>query len=68
MLKQELTDVIKDVVFNAEKYSQYYVSKFGISQGSFSQFRNGTRDINNMQLSTVFKLIDVYNSKNTKWY
>lgn len=65
MNKNNLTDVINDVVFNSDKYSQYYVSKFGISQGSFGQFRNGKRDINNMQLSTVLKLIDVYNSKNS---
>lgn len=63
MNKEELTNIVKDVVFNDEKYTQYYVSKFGINQGNFNNYRNGKRKIEGMQLKTVLKLIDVYNSK-----
>ncbi|CAI2669613.1 hypothetical protein AKUA2003_PHAGE200040 (plasmid) [Apilactobacillus kunkeei] len=63
MNKEELTNIVKDVVFNDEKYTQYYVSKFGINQGNFNNYRNGKRNIEGMQLKTVLKLIDVYNSK-----
>lgn len=63
MNKDELTEIVNAVVFDSEKYSQYYVAKFGISQGSFSQFRNKKRDVKNMRLETVLKIIDVYNSK-----
>lgn len=63
MNKDELTKIVNAVVFDSEKYTQYYVAKFGISQGSFSQFRNKKRDIKNMRLNTILKIIDVYNSK-----
>ena len=63
MNEEELTNIVKDVVFNDEKYTQYYVSKFGINQGNFNNYRNGKRKIEGMQLKTVLKLIDVYNSK-----
>lgn len=66
MNKDELTKIVNAVVFDSEKYTQYYVAKFGISQGSFSQFRNKKRDIKNMRLNTILKIIDVYNSK--QWY
>lgn len=64
MKKEDLMDIVKDVVFNNEKYTQYYVSKFGINQGNFNNYRNGKRDIEGIQLKTVLKIIDVYNSKN----
>lgn len=63
MNKDELIEIVKAVVFDSDKYSQYYVAKFGISQGSFSQFRNKKRDVKNMRLETVLKIIDVYNSQ-----
>lgn len=63
MDKKEILDIVNEVVFNSEKYTQYYVAKFGISQGSFSQFRNKKRDVKNMRLETIMKIIDVYNSK-----
>lgn len=63
MQKEELINIVNEVVFNDEKYTQYYVSKFGINQGNFNNYRNGKRNIEGMQLKTVLKLIDVYNSK-----
>ncbi|WP_203621819.1 hypothetical protein [Apilactobacillus nanyangensis] len=63
MQKEELINTVNEVVFNDEKYTQYYVSKFGINQGNFNNYRNGKRNIEGMQLKTVLKLIDVYNSK-----
>lgn len=63
MQKEELINTVNEVVFNDEKYTQYYVSKFGINQGNFNNYRNRKRNIEGMQLKTVLKLIDVYNSK-----
>lgn len=63
MQKEELINIVNEVVFNDEKYTQYYVSKFGINQGNFNNYRNRKRNIEGMQLKTVLKLIDVYNSK-----
>lgn len=62
-MKEDLLSIINEVVFNSEKYSQYYVSQFGINQGSFNQLRNGKRNIENMRLKTVLNIIDAYNGK-----
>lgn len=63
MQKEELMNIVNEVVFNDEKYSQYYVSKFGINQGNFNNYRNKKRDVEGMQFKTILKIIDVYNSK-----
>lgn len=62
-MKKELLNIIDEVVNNKDKYSQYYVAKFGINQSNFSKIRNGERSINNITLDTILKMIDVYNSK-----
>lgn len=66
MQSSDLDKIISEVINDSDTYSQYYLSKYGISQPSMSQFRNGKRRYKNIRLKTVLQMLDAYNDKQKK--
>lgn len=61
---EQIDKAVKEVVFNKEKYSTYYLMKFGLSQPNISNLRNGKRNINNLTYTNIKRILDAYNAMN----
>ncbi|TPR13706.1 hypothetical protein DY052_07540 [Apilactobacillus timberlakei] len=60
---EELEKIIKDVIYS-RTYSQYYLSKFGMTQSNISKLRHNKGNIINLRLKTIKQILNAYEYKN----
>lgn len=64
MYSKDIESILREVVNNSDEYSQSYIARFGVTQATISRLRNGKRDISNMKLPTIKKILNAYEYKN----